>query len=132
VAAGWHAAPATRVIALVAAGAPAMQRSLAAGQVVETEGVDTIADGLAVRSPAPEALMMLKGRYDAVVAVSDADIIRAMAMAADRLGLIIEPAGAAGLAAILVDAAAFAGQRTATIFTGGNITLQDLSRSIPS
>jgi hypothetical protein len=48
VAAGWHAAPATRVIALVAAGAPAMQRSLAAGQVVETEGVDTIADGLAV------------------------------------------------------------------------------------
>jgi threonine dehydratase len=65
-----------------------MQRSLAAGQVVETEGVDTIADGLAVRSPAPEALTMLNGRYDTVVAVSDADIIRAMAVAAERLGLI--------------------------------------------
>jgi threonine dehydratase len=125
-----HVAPATRIIAVVAAGAPAMQRSLAAGQLVETESTDTIADGLAVRSPVPEALTMLKGRYDAVVAVSDADIIRAMAMAADRLGLIVEPAGAAGLAAILADAAAFAGQRTATIFTGGNISVQDLSRSI--
>jgi threonine dehydratase len=95
VAAGWHAAPATRVIALVAAGAPAMQRSLAAGQVVETEGVDTSADGLAVGLLAPEAVTMLKSRYDAIVPVSDADIIRAMAMAADRLGLIVEPAGAA-------------------------------------
>jgi threonine dehydratase len=73
---------------------------------------------------------MLKGRYDAVVAVSDADIIRAMEMAADRLGVIVEPAGAAGLAAILADAAVFAGRRVATIFTGGNITVQDLSRSI--
>jgi threonine dehydratase len=127
-----HVAPATRTVAVVAAGAPAMQRSLASGRVVETEGVDTIADGLAVRSPAPEALTMLKGRYDAVVAVSDADIIRAMAMAADRLGLIVEPAGAAGLAAILAYPAAFARQRTATIFTGGNITLEDLSRSIHS
>jgi threonine dehydratase len=83
-------------------------------------------------SPAPEALTMLKGRYDAVVAVSDADIIRAMAMAADRLGLFVEPAGAAGLAAILADAAAFADQRTATIITGGNILLEHLSRSIHS
>jgi threonine dehydratase len=70
-----------------------MLRSLAAGQVVETEGVDTIADGLAVRSPAPEALMMLRRRYDTVVAVSDAYIIWEMAVAADRLGLNIEPAG---------------------------------------
>lgn len=53
-------------------------------------------------------------------------------MAADRLGLIVEPAGAAGLAAILAGAATFAGQRTATIFTGGNISVPDLSRSIHS
>jgi threonine dehydratase len=47
---------------------------------------------------------MLNGRYDTVVAAfSDADIIRAMAVAADRLGLIVEPAGAAGLAAILAE-----------------------------
>jgi threonine dehydratase len=105
-----------------------MRRLLAAGKVVETEGVDTVADGLAVRSPAPEALIMLKGRYDAVVAVSDADIIRAMGVAAERLGLIVEPAGAAGLAAILADAAAFTDQRTATVTTGGNISLKDLSK----
>jgi threonine dehydratase len=62
------------------------------------------------------------------VAVSDADISRAMAAAAEGLGLVIEPAGAVGLAAILADAPAFAGQRTATILTGGNVSLQHLSR----
>lgn len=67
-----HVSPATRIMAVVAAGAPAMQRSLAEGRLVETERTDTIADGLAVRSPAPEALPMLNGRYDTVVAVSDA------------------------------------------------------------
>jgi threonine dehydratase len=71
----------------VATGAPAIQRSLAAGRVIETERADTIADGIAVRAPAPEALTMLEGRYDTVVSVSDAEIIRAMAVAADRLGL---------------------------------------------
>jgi threonine dehydratase len=75
---------------VAAAGAPAMQRSLAAGHLVETERVDTV-DGLAVRSPAPQALTMLKGCYDAAVAISDADVIRAMAVAADRLGLVLEP-----------------------------------------
>jgi threonine dehydratase len=123
-----HVAPRTRIVAVVAAGAPAMQRSLAAGRVIATECADTIADGIAVRAPVPEALTMLEGRYDAVVAVSDADIIQAMALAADRLGLVIEPAGAAGLAAILADATAFVGQRTATILTGGNVSLQHLSR----
>jgi threonine dehydratase len=64
------------------------------------------------------------------VAVSDADIMRPMAMAADCLGLIVELTGAAGLAAILADVTAFTGHRTATIFTGDNITVLDLSRSI--
>lgn len=127
-----HVAPRTRIVAVVATGAPAMQRSLAAGRVIETERADTIADGIAVRAPVPEALAMLEGRYDAVVAVSDADIIQAMAVAADRLGLVIEPAGAAGVAAILADATAFAGQRAATILTGGNVSLQHLCRWVQS
>jgi len=79
-----HVAPA--ILPWWSQGAPAVQRSSATRQVVETEGVDTIADGLAVRLPAPEALTMLNGRYETVAAVSDADIIRAMAVAADRPG----------------------------------------------
>jgi threonine dehydratase len=126
-----HAAPHARIVAGVAAGAPAMQRSLEAGRPVETERADTIADGIAVRVPVPEALAMLDGRCDAVVAVSEADIIRAMAVAIDHLGLVIEPAGAAGLAAILADPAAFAGRRVATVLAGGNVTREQLAGWLP-
>src|SRR5262249_53541432 len=91
-----HAAPGAQIVGVIAAGAPAMQRSLAAGRSLQPAGVDTIADGIAVSAPVPDAIAMLEGRYDAVTAVSDVDIIRGMALAADRLGLVLEPAGAAG------------------------------------
>ena len=110
----------TRIVAVVAEGAPAMQLSLAAGQAVETGRADTIADGIAVRVPVPESLPMLAGRHDAVVAVSDTQILAAMRIAHEHLGLVVEPAGAAGLAAILAQPSA-AG-RVATVLCGGNVS----------
>lgn len=122
-----HAAPGARIVAVVAEGAPSMQLSLAAGRSIETERADTIADGIAVRVPVPEALTMLEGCYDTVVAVSDAHIIRAMLLAADHLSLMVEPAGAVGIAAVLADPDAYAGQKVATIITGGNVTFKSLT-----
>jgi threonine dehydratase len=122
-----HAAPTARIIAVVAEGAPAMQLSLATGQCIETERVETIADGIGIRVPVPEALAMLEGCYDDIVAVSDADIIRAMSLAADQLSLMVEPAGATGIAAILANPNAYAGQQVATIITGGNVTINALA-----
>lgn len=121
-----HAAPETRIVGVVAAGAPAMQRSLAAGRPIETPQADTIADGIAVRVPVPEALAVLEGRYDDIVAVSDADIIRAMRLALDHLGLVVEPAGAAGLAAMLADPETFRDRRCATVLCGSNVSLAQL------
>lgn len=121
-----HAAPDMRIVGVVAAGAPAMQRSLAEGRPIETPRADTIADGIAVRVPVPAALAMLEGRYDGIVAVPDADIVRAMRLALDHLGLVVEPAGAAGLAAMLADPQAVRDRRCATVLCGGNVSFAQL------
>jgi len=55
-----------------------MKLSLEQKRVVETERADTIADGVAVRVPVPSALSMLSGRFDAVVSVTESDILHAM------------------------------------------------------
>lgn len=123
-------APRTEIIAVVAEGAPSMKLSLEAGRVVETEAAHTIADGIAVRRPVPEAFPMLTGCFDAVMAVSDDDIRAAMRLTAVHLGLIAEPSGAAGIAAILAAPDRFRDRRAATILTGGNIAPADLARLV--
>jgi threonine dehydratase len=114
--------PSARVVAVVAAGAPAMKVSFDTGSVVETEDADTIADGIAVRVPVPYALETMRGTVDEVLAVDDAAILAAMRLAHERFGLIVEPAGAAGLAAVMAHPAAFAGRAVGTVLCGGNLT----------
>lgn len=114
-------APEVRVIAVVASGAPAMARSLRAGRLVETTAVDTIADGIAVRVPVPEALTLLRDRIDDVVEVSDDGIIHAMRLLHEHGGVVVEPAGAVGVAALLAGVCAV-GTRVATVLCGGNVT----------
>jgi threonine dehydratase len=119
-----HAAPQVEIVGVVAEKAPALKLSLEAGRLVETDSADTIADGIAARSPVPEALAMLDGRYDAIAAVSEAHILGAMRLAHEHLGLVLEPAGAVGLAAILADPSRYRGKQVATILTGSNISAE--------
>lgn len=122
-----HAAPKARIVAVVADTAPAMKLSLETGKPVETASTATIADGIAVRVPVPEALVHLRGRWDEIVAVGEANIVTAMRLAHAHLGLVVEPAGAAGLAAVAANRARFAGRRVATILCGGNVTREQAS-----
>lgn len=122
------ARPQTRLIGVVASRAPAMLESLRARRPVSTERADTIADGVAVRVPVPAALEALYGVTDEVIAISDAALIAAMRAALEHLGLVLEPAGALGLAAAWQLRARFAGRRLATIFTGGNLTNEQRRR----
>lgn len=115
-------APTTRVVAVSAAGAPAMVESLRRGALVTTESADTIADGVAVRVPVPEALADLDGLVDDTVLVSEAAIIDGMRAFLEHAGLVVEPAGAVGLAAIVAEPERWRGQRVATIACGGNVT----------
>lgn len=113
--------PTTAVIGVVAAGAPAMALSWEAQRPIETEATDTIADGLAVRVPIPYALDVMRQTVDEVVMVKDADIGAAMHLIFRHYGLVTEPAGAAGVAAVLADPTRFAGQALGTVLCGANV-----------
>src|SRR6266581_1529765 len=115
-------APRTEIIAVVAANAPAMKLSLEAGRAVQTEKANTIADGIAVRLPIPGTLELLRQCCDDVVAVEEAAIVQAMRLAHRDLGLLLEPAGAAAIAAISADPGRFRGRRVATLLSGGNLS----------
>ena len=103
-----------------------MALSLQGGVVKTTERVDTIADGIAVRVPVEEALSDLSGVVDDVLLVDEGTIVRAMRLLFWKMGLVIEPAGAAGVAALLCNRERFAGDLVATPLCGSNLTEQQV------
>lgn len=121
------ASPATRIVGVSASGADAMVASWREGRVVRRDAVSTIADGIAVRVPIPEAVDDMRGLVDDAVLVDDEYIIAAMRLLFAGAGLVTEPAGAAGIAALLARPRDYAGSRVATVLCGSNIT-QDQAR----
>jgi threonine dehydratase len=115
-------ASATRMFGVSAIGADAMERSWRAGTIVRPASVNTIADGIAVRVPIPVALKDMQHVVDDVLLVHDSQIIEAMRLLYRHAGLLVEPSGAVGVAAILAEPQRFAGQRVATILCGSNLT----------
>ncbi len=125
------ASPATQVIGVCAEGATAMRDSWLRGPgaaVIEHPRVDTIADGIAIRVPIPEAVADMHGLVDDVVTVSDAQIVNAMRLVHEHAGLVLEPSGAASVAALLADRERFAGRHVACVLCGGNLTPEDARR----
>src|SRR5215213_7981088 len=114
--------PETRVVAAGASGAPAMVESLRSGHMVSHDHIDTIADGIGIRVPVPEALEDLQGLVDELILVPDDAILRAMRLLHQHAGVIAEPSGAAGLAAVVQEPARFAGQTIGIVICGGNLT----------
>jgi threonine dehydratase len=121
-------APSTEVIGVCAEGAPAMALSLREGVSKTTQKVDTIADGIAVRVPVKQALSDLSGMVDDVLLVDDRTMVGAMRLLFWKMGLVVEPAGAAGIAALLAHRERFAGTLVATPLCGGNLTGQQVRR----
>jgi threonine dehydratase len=120
-------APQVRVIGVCAEGADAMAVSWRAGRTIDRDAVRTIADGIAVRLPVPEALTDMRGTVDDVLLVGDAAIERAMRLAFDTAGLVVEPAGAVGVAAVL-EHPSLRSQRLATVLCGSNLTREQVAR----
>jgi threonine dehydratase len=115
-------APETRIIGIVSAGAPAMMHSWRARQAKSVPAGDTIADGLAISTPFDVAVADLVTLVDDMLAVEDSALIEAMRLAHRELGLVLEPSGAAGLAALLGGVERFGNRLVATVLTGGNLT----------
>lgn len=120
-------APAVRVIGVSAAGADAMAASWHEGRAVERARVDTIADGIAVRVPVPEAVADMRGTVDEVLLVGDDAIRHAMQLAFRHAGLLVEPAGVVGIAALL-EHPALRPLRAATVLCGSNLTGEQVAR----
>lgn len=112
-------APDTRIVGVCATGAPSLLHSFQQGRAVPTERIDTIAEGIAIKAPVPESVSRVLALVDDIVLVDDAELIDAMRLALSVLGLVLEPAGAAGLAAIRrYD---IPGDLLATVLTGSNV-----------
>jgi threonine dehydratase len=115
-------APHTKVIGVCASGAPSMADSWRAGEPRPTPEADTIADGIAVREPVPEAVRQMSSLVDDVVLVDDTDLIEGMRLCHEHMGLVVEPAGVAGLAAASRFRERFSGQVVGLPLCGGNVT----------
>jgi len=109
-----------RVIGVQAANAAAYPVSLAAGAVTEIAISPTIADGIAVAKPGKLNFEIVRDAVDEVITVDDDDIARAMLVLLERAKMVVEPAGAVGVAAILTGQVTPQGP-TVVVLSGGNI-----------
>lgn len=110
----------TRIVGVVSERADCYARSWEAGRPVETAMADTFADGIAVRVPVPEALEAIRAGAERIVRVSDDEVKAAMRYFFTDTHNVVEPAGAAPLAALLKDPERRGG-RFAVIASGGNV-----------
>lgn len=114
--------PATRIVGACSSGAPSMAEAWRSGQLVSYPPVQTIADGIAVRVPIAATVAGLHGLMDEVLLVDDDTIVQAIRLVHEHAGLVVEPAGAVGIAALLANRDAFAGLDVATVLTGAGVT----------
>jgi threonine dehydratase len=121
--------PEVRIVGVQAAGCAPVGNSLVIGEPVAVPSARTIADGIAVKRPGGLTLPIIKQLVDEVVTVDDDEIVRAIAYLVQHNRLVVEGAGAAGVAALL---AGRVGLRpddvAATVLCGGNIDLNLLAR----
>ena len=101
-----------------------LQLSLERGEVVTIPPPKTIADSLQTVSPAQQTLDIVQALGTGILTVSDLELRNAMAVAALRMKVIVEPGGAAGFAALLHGKAPdTAGRRVGVVLSGGNVDL---------
>jgi threonine dehydratase len=112
---------ATEVVGVVSAQAPAYAQSFAQRRAVDHPVTTRIADGMACRTPEPEALEILWRHLARVVQVSDDEIESAMRLMFRATHNTAEGAGAAGLAAALLERGRLGGKKVAVVISGGNV-----------
>jgi len=118
----------TKIIAVSAAGAPAMQNSYIAKKALDSKSVKTIADGIAVRDTSDITLAYILEHVDSFHAVCEDEIASAILFLLEKQKLLVEGAGAVGVAALLhgkIDLPK--GSKIGIVLSGGNIDVTMLS-----
>ena len=112
--------PDVRVVCVQSAAVPGLIGSMAAGHPVQVVGAPTMADGIAVQRPGDIPFAILASAADRVVAVSEAALARGLLLCLERAKQVVEPSGAAGVAALLAEPGAFE-PPIVVVLSGGNI-----------
>ena len=115
--------PGIRIVGVQAEGAAAWPASLKAGHPIALEAMSTMADGIAVGLPGSVPFDHVQGWVDEIVTVSEDALSRALVLCIERAKLIVEPAGAAAVAALMTHSAADIGLTgpVCAVLSGGNI-----------
>ncbi|GAB6179102.1 threonine ammonia-lyase [Desulfotomaculum defluvii] len=119
--------PEIQIIGVEAAGAPCMLEAYKSGEVHELKSANTIADGIAVRRPGDLTFQMVRKYVDQIVTVDDEEIAWAILMLLESSKLMVEGAGAVGIAALLHRKCDLNGKKVAVIISGGNIDVNVIS-----
>lgn len=109
------------IVGVVSAGAPAYSLSFSRKKMVEAEVTTKISDGMAVRTPDPDALEIICREVDRIVEVTDEEVGKAIAAIFQCTHNCAEGAGAAGFAAMLKERERLKGRKVAAVLSGGNI-----------
>ncbi|MFQ9697949.1 MAG: pyridoxal-phosphate dependent enzyme, partial [Zhenhengia sp.] len=122
--------PNIKVIGVQAEGANAMERSFKAGKLTSLDRVDTIAEGIAVKTPGDLTFSYIKEYVDDIITVKDSAIVDSLLVLTEKHKLLAETSGAASLAAL--KKLNFKNKKVAAIISGGNIDMLTISALIRS
>ncbi|MCB1035276.1 MAG: pyridoxal-phosphate dependent enzyme, partial [Acidobacteria bacterium] len=112
---------------VVASEAPSMALSSEAGVPVSTETAQTVADGIAVRVPVALGVERVNAFADEILTVSETSLAEGVRLLHSTTGLVVEPAGAAAVAALLEHGSRFKGLQVAAPLFGGNLDPERLA-----
>ena len=122
--------PRVQISGVQADGAPAIANSFHHPEILSSESVRTIADGIAVRTPGSKTMEYINQYVDKMVTVSDADIASSILLLLERAKQVVEPAGATSLAAVLGKKVDIEGKKVVCVLSGGNIDMSFIHKVV--
>jgi len=125
-----HINPNIKIIGVVSSGAKAMKNSFEAKKQLNSTSVKTIADGIAVRDVTPKMLEYVLELVDEIIEVDDTEIAAAILFLLEQHKLVVEGAGATGVAAVMHQKIETKGKKIALPLSGGNIDVTMLAQII--
>lgn len=120
--------PAVKLIGVEPEKASSMYQSIKNGRITRLTDTTSIADGLATREPGMLTFEIVKRNVDEILLVSEEQIERAVFTVMKECQLVVEPSAAAAFAGLMEKARLRSGERVVVVVSGGNISLQTLSR----
>jgi threonine dehydratase len=118
-----HINPDIRIIGVEAEGSQSMKVSLENDRITSLQSLDTIADGIAVKTPGKLNFLAVKSLVDEIVIVNDAEIARTAYLLLQRAKILAEPAGVASMAAVLYKKTNIEKRVVVPVISGGNINM---------